>query len=179
MVLKFVRQFMLKGLWRSPFESGPFYQMPCAFQWFFNHDYWPLQFSLPAQKFFHRHAGMFADDPEQCEVLETLQRMTSRDDLLIHDTTVQFKENKCVLLMSEDVVQYLLTYLKVNVNSYNWKKQIVPLNKHYLGLRDVSSSHLNNFVLSVLMVGFHHSIEVQRNLQRTAPKSLSSFISWC
>jgi len=83
----------------------------------FVHIYLELVFNgqkTPAMKFRNRHQGLFMESAEYREVIDSLANVASAQDLVKYPNIKSFRENKFTVKLSNDVVDYLMRYLKGN-----------------------------------------------------------------
>lgn len=68
----------------------------------------------PAQKFHHRHHGLFSDVQKYKELVEDLKNVVVASDLMAYPSVKAFRESKFILTLSDSSLNYLLRYLKDN-----------------------------------------------------------------
>uniref|UniRef100_T1J6X2 TFIID subunit TAF5 NTD2 domain-containing protein n=1 Tax=Strigamia maritima TaxID=126957 RepID=T1J6X2_STRMM len=69
-----------------------------------------------AQKFYQRHNSLFLPIPNYSEIIETLKKISSFNDLNQHVKMKDFRHNKYVIYITEDALQYLLKFLSETDN---------------------------------------------------------------
>lgn len=66
----------------------------------------------PAQKFHHRHHGLFTDKEMYKTIVEDLKKIITPSDLSSFPTVKSFRDNRFTLRIGDDSLKYLLRYLK-------------------------------------------------------------------
>ena len=73
---------------------------------------------LSAHKFYTRHYSPFKDAVKYKPVLEAMQQMYSKTDVLTNKTVNEFREHKYNIKLSMGAMEYLLQYLKVCIADF-------------------------------------------------------------
>ncbi|XP_021348014.1 TAF5-like RNA polymerase II p300/CBP-associated factor-associated factor 65 kDa subunit 5L [Mizuhopecten yessoensis] len=114
----------------------------------FVHIYLQLMYNghkAPAHKFYSRHVKLF-ENPDELVVMEALNKLYTRTEVISCKEAMEFREHKYKVCLSQEALDYLMKYLKVDDNmmllqifNQHLKVEVLKEDQHVLDLKESAS----------------------------------------